>query len=52
LSVDVGNPHTVVALGTQDELSVLDLTSPPRVEPEPPQGSNVEFVVPLGEVSV
>lgn len=49
LSVDVGNPHTVVALAAQDELTALDLAQPPRVEPEPPYGSNVEFVVPLGE---
>jgi diaminopimelate epimerase len=52
LSVDVGNPHTVVALATQDELSALDLSHAPRVEPEPPHGSNVEFVVPLGETTV
>lgn len=49
LSVDVGNPHTVVAMASQDELEALDLTAPPRVDPAPPQGSNVEFVVPLGE---
>lgn len=49
LSVDVGNPHTVVALSTMDELTALDLTAPPRVEPAPEFGSNVEFVVPLGE---
>lgn len=49
LSVDVGNPHTVVALAAQEELAALDLTQAPRVEPEPPNGSNVEFVVPLGE---
>jgi diaminopimelate epimerase len=52
LSVDVGNPHTVVALATQDELAAIDLTHAPRVEPEPPHGSNVEFVVPLGEAVV
>lgn len=49
LSVDVGNPHTVVALASQDELVALDLSTPPRVDPPPPEGSNVEFVVPLGE---
>lgn len=49
LSVDVGNPHTVVALSSVDELASLDLTAPPRVEPAPEFGSNVEFVVPLGE---
>jgi diaminopimelate epimerase len=52
LSVDVGNPHTVVALGTLDELAALDLSHSPRVEPEPEHGSNVEFVVPLGETTV
>lgn len=49
LSVDVGNPHTVVALASQDELTGLDLSVAPRVDPPPPEGSNVEFVVPLGE---
>jgi diaminopimelate epimerase len=52
LSVNVSNPHTVVALATQAELTALDLTQAPRVEPEPPHGTNVEFVVPLGEVTV
>jgi len=49
LSVDVGNPHTVVALASQDELAALDLSRAPRVEPVPPAGSNVEFAVVLGE---
>lgn len=48
LSVDVGNPHHVVALAHLDELEALDLTVPPVVHPLPPQGSNVEFVVTLG----
>ena len=47
LSVDVGNPHTVVALAALDELAALDLTVVPTVRPTPPHGSNVEFVVPL-----
>ncbi|GII99438.1 diaminopimelate epimerase [Sediminihabitans luteus] len=49
LSVDLGNPHTVVALGTDDELDALDLTVAPDVRPVPPHGTNVELVVPLGE---
>lgn len=47
LSVDVGNPHTVVALAEPEELTALDLTTPPQVVPAPPYGGNVEFVVPL-----
>lgn len=49
LSVDVGNPHTVVALPTLAELDAADLTTAPSVTPAPPDGSNVELVVPLGE---
>lgn len=45
--VDVGNPHTVAAISSLAELSALDLSRPPVVEPEPPNGTNVEFVVPL-----
>ena len=48
LSVDVGNPHHVVALATEDELAGLDLTVAPHVQPVPPNGSNVEFAVTLG----
>src|SRR5918998_2113238 len=49
LSVDVGNPHTVVALARDDELEAADLSRLPDVEPLPPHGTNVELVVPLGE---
>ncbi len=49
LSVDLGNPHTVVALASGDELAGLDLTVAPQVVPVPPHGTNVELVVPLGE---
>ncbi|ROS77181.1 diaminopimelate epimerase [Cellulomonas sp. PhB143] len=49
LSVDLGNPHTVVALGEEAELDALDLGHAPRVDPAPPHGTNVEVVVPLGE---
>lgn len=46
LGINVGNPHVVVALADLDELSNLDLTKPPTIEPAPAQGANVEFVVP------
>ncbi|MBL0888527.1 diaminopimelate epimerase [Myceligenerans indicum] len=49
LSVDLGNPHTVVALSSLDELERLDLTTAPEVAPPPPHGTNVELVVPLGD---
>ncbi len=52
LSVDLGNPHHVVALGSLDELAAVDLSVAPIVSPTPPAGSNVEFVVPLGEAEV
>jgi diaminopimelate epimerase len=48
LSVDVGNPHHVVALAHPGELAALDLSIAPVVHPTPVQGSNVEFVVTLG----
>ncbi|WP_277212778.1 diaminopimelate epimerase [Isoptericola croceus] len=49
LSVDLGNPHTVVALSRPAELDALDLTRTPAVDPPPEHGTNVELVVPLGE---
>lgn len=49
LSVDVGNPHTVVALADLGSLAQADLTRAPLVAPAPPHGTNVELVVPLGE---
>lgn len=48
LSVDVGNPHHVVALAHVGELEALDLSVAPAVHPVAPNGSNVEFVVTLG----
>jgi diaminopimelate epimerase len=45
LSISMGNPHTVVALSDADDLAALDLTKQPNVEPVPPNGTNVEFVV-------
>jgi len=44
--INVGNPHVVVALANRKELEGLDLHSAPTLEPNPPAGSNVEFVVP------
>lgn len=46
LSVSMGNPHTVVALAEPSELAGLGLHTAPAVDPVPPHGTNVEFVVP------
>lgn len=46
LSLSMGNPHTVVALAEPAELLGLGLHTAPTVEPNPPHGTNVEFVVP------
>lgn len=46
LAVGVGNPHVVVALADDAELDALDLCTAPVVTPVPPDGVNVEFVVP------
>jgi diaminopimelate epimerase len=46
LGIDLGNPHVVVALASEDELEALDLTARPVVEPVPERGANIEFVVP------
>ncbi|WP_432488935.1 diaminopimelate epimerase [Kineococcus sp. SYSU DK018] len=52
LSVDLGNPHTVVALAEAAELDHADLVHAPQVDPAPPHGTNVELVVPLLAVDV
>ena len=44
--ISTGNPHLVVALASLDELAAIDLSAPPSIEPELPEGANVEFVVP------
>ncbi len=44
VSLDLGNPHTVVLLPAEVDLDALDLTRPPEVQPIPPAGTNVEFV--------
>ena len=46
LGINVGNPHVVVALSTDDELESADLSWIPVLDPEPEVGANVEFVVP------
>ena len=46
LSVSMGNPHTVVALAELSELAATQLFNAPSVQPEPENGTNVEFVVP------
>jgi diaminopimelate epimerase len=48
LSLDLGNPHAVVMLPEGVPLENLDLTVAPEVQPAPPNGTNVEFVRPLG----
>lgn len=45
LGINVGNPHIVVALASIEELESADLTYVPVVEPEQPNGANIEFVV-------
>src|SRR5690606_16778818 len=46
LGIDVGNPHVVVALASDEELAGLDLNPAPILDPAPADGANVEFVVP------
>lgn len=46
LSISMGNPHTVVALSEERALDALGLATAPTVDPQPPHGTNVEFVVP------
>ncbi|WP_394942188.1 diaminopimelate epimerase [Psychromicrobium sp. YIM B11713] len=46
LSINTGNPHTVVALAHRTELDELDLSRAPGVVPVPEEGSNVEFALP------
>lgn len=48
LSVDLGNPHTVLALPETVDLAAIDLTRAPVVRPTPARGTNVELVRPLG----
>jgi diaminopimelate epimerase len=45
--INVGNPHVVVALASEEELNALDLNQMPKLSPSPETGANVEFVVPF-----
>jgi len=45
--IDVGNPHIVVALASDEELEDLQLFKQPVVEPISENGANFEFVVPM-----
>ncbi|MGO1544753.1 MAG: diaminopimelate epimerase [Gulosibacter sp.] len=46
LGIEVGLPHVVVALSSEEELEELDLREPPEVDPPHPAGLTVAFVVP------
>ncbi len=46
LSINVGNPHVVVALASDEELSEIDLSTAPQLNPNPNLGANIEFVAP------
>ena len=47
IGINVGNPHVVVALASDEELDAADLNYIPILDPEPALGANVEFVVPF-----
>jgi diaminopimelate epimerase len=47
LGINVGNPHVVVALASDEELDSADLSYIPILDPEPEGSANIEFVVPL-----
>ena len=55
LSVEIAGPHTVVALGEENELEaaaftgLTDSAAPVAYDPAPEAGTNLELVVPLGE---
>ncbi|MDQ1626430.1 MAG: diaminopimelate epimerase [Actinomycetota bacterium] len=50
VAVDMGNPHAVVFLDELDEAGAL--LDAPLVDPTPPDGVNVEFVVRRGDAHV
>ncbi|MFC7489159.1 MULTISPECIES: diaminopimelate epimerase [unclassified Knoellia] len=52
LSVDLGNPHTVVALPESVDLATLDLFHAPEVRPVPTHGTNIEFVRVIGSAHI
>lgn len=46
LGIDIGNPHVVVALASDEELAGLDLNPTPILDPASAEGASIEFVVP------
>jgi diaminopimelate epimerase len=52
LGINVGNPHIVVAVASDDELDDVDLSVAPELDPAPSAGANVEFVVPADPLVV
>ena len=46
LGINMGNPHVVVAVASEEELDSADLSFIPQLDPEAPDGANVEFVLP------
>jgi diaminopimelate epimerase len=46
VGIAVPNPHVVLAVADESELERADLTYIPIVEPERPEGTNVELVLP------
>ncbi|MFT4245723.1 MAG: diaminopimelate epimerase [Micrococcaceae bacterium] len=50
LSIDMGNPHTVVAVQSLAELKAANLTVMPDVQPIPKNGTNVELITADGHV--
>lgn len=52
LGINVGNPHVVVAVASDEELAGIDLSEAPVLDPAPPAGANVEFVVPADPLVV
>ena len=46
LGINVGNPHVVVAISSDDELDAANLFIQPSLDPHAPDGANIELVVP------
>jgi len=46
LSIEIGNPHAVIVVASEDELISANLAVAPTVEPVPESGTNVELVLP------
>ncbi|MCU1571277.1 MAG: diaminopimelate epimerase [Naasia sp.] len=46
VSISVPNPHVVLAVADTAELEAADLTFIPVIDPAPPEGANVELVLP------